>query len=72
MTHPTIKKVFTLLGYAHIDLLKFSLIYCGSSRPEVFLVKGVPKISSKCTGEHPCRSVISIKLLPRAAFAPGK
>ena len=34
-----------------------------SSHPEVFLEKGVPKICSKFTGEHPCRSVISIKLL---------
>ena len=29
-----------------------------SSHPEVFLVKGVPKICSKFTGEHPYRSVI--------------
>ena len=34
-----------------------------SSRPEVFLVKGVLKICSKFTGEHPYRSAISIKLL---------
>ena len=34
-----------------------------SSHPEVFLEKGVLKICSKFTGEHPCRSVISIKLL---------
>ena len=34
-----------------------------SSLPEVFLGKGVLKICSKLTGEHPCRSVISIKLL---------
>ena len=42
-----------------------------SSRPEVFLVKGVLKICSKFTGKHPCRnvilvpyrSVLSIKLL---------
>ena len=34
-----------------------------SSLPEVFLIKGVPKICSKFTGEHPYRSVISIKLL---------
>ena len=34
-----------------------------SSRPEVFLRKGVLKICSTFTGEHPCRSVISIKLL---------
>ena len=29
---------------------------------QVFLVKCVLKICSKFTGEHPCRSVISIKL----------
>ena len=34
-----------------------------SSHPEVFLRKGVLKIYSKFTREHPCRSVISIKLL---------
>ena len=34
-----------------------------SSRPEMFLKKGVLKICSKFTGDHPCRSVISIKLL---------
>ena len=33
-----------------------------SSHPEVFLGKAVLKICSKCTGEHPRRSVISIKL----------
>ena len=35
-----------------------------SSHPGMFLVKDVLKICSKLTGEHPCRSVISIKLLP--------
>ena len=34
-----------------------------SSPPEGFLGKGVLKICSKFTGEHPCRSVISVKLL---------
>ena len=34
----------------------------GSSHPEVFLGKDVRKICSKFTGEHLCRSVISIKL----------
>ena len=34
-----------------------------SSHPEVFLRKGVLKICSKFTAEHPCRSAISIKLL---------
>ena len=29
----------------------------------MFLVKGVLQICNKCTGEHPCQSVISIKLL---------
>ena len=33
------------------------------SLPEVFLVKGVVKIRSKFTGEYPCRSAVSIKLL---------
>ena len=35
----------------------------GSSHPKVFIGKGVLKICSIFTGEHPCRSVISIKLL---------
>ena len=34
-----------------------------SSHPEVFLEKGILKICSKFTAEHPCRCVISIKLL---------
>ena len=34
-----------------------------SSHPEMFLIKGVLKICSKFTGEHPCRSMISVKLL---------
>ena len=33
-----------------------------SSHPNVFLKKGVLKIRIKFTGEHRCRSVISIKL----------
>ena len=33
-----------------------------SSHPEVFLGKGVLRICTKFTGEHPCVSVISIKL----------
>ena len=36
---------------------------CRSNRSDVFLVKCVLKICSKFTGEHSCRSVISIKLL---------
>ena len=34
-----------------------------SSHPEVFVGKGVLKTCSKCTGEHPYRSVILVKLL---------
>ena len=34
-----------------------------SSSPEVFLGKGVLKIRSNFSGEHPCRSGISVKLL---------
>ena len=34
-----------------------------SSHLEVFLGKSVPKKCSKFTGEHPYRSVISIKML---------
>ena len=34
-----------------------------SSHSELFLGKGVLKICSKLTGEHPCRIAISIKLL---------
>ena len=39
-----------------------------SSPSEVFLGKGVMEICSKFTGEHPCRSMISIKLLCFAAL----
>ena len=33
-----------------------------NSRPQGFLRKGVLRLCSKFTGQHPCRSVISIKL----------
>ena len=33
-----------------------------SSNPEVFLLKGVLKICSKFTGEHPCSTSIKLKL----------
>ena len=39
-----------------------------SSHPDVFLVKGVLKICSKFTSEHPCRSAISIKLQSNLNF----
>ena len=43
-------------------LLDLSNTLYRSSHPEVFLGKGVLKTCSKFTGEHPCRSAISIKL----------
>ena len=42
-----------------------------SSHPEVFRGKDVLKICSKFTGEHPCRSAISIKLLCNLYFSMG-
>ena len=45
--------------------LIFENLIFRSSHPEVFLEKGVLKICNKFTGEQPCRSVISIKLLRR-------
>ena len=41
-------------------LIKF--VEFRSSRREVFLKKGVLKICSKSTGEHPCRSEIFIEI----------
>ena len=38
-------------------------LYKKRSHPEVFLGKSVLKICSKFTEEHPCRSVMLIKLL---------
>ena len=43
------------------DALIF-IIIIRSSHPEVFLRNGFLKICSKFTGQHPCRSVISLKL----------
>ena len=41
----------------------FKTLRYRSSCLGVFLEKGVLKLCSKLTGEHPCRSAISIKLL---------
>ena len=46
-----------------LDMLKLSIAFCRSSPPEVFTGKGVLKICSKFTREHPCRCVILIRLL---------
>ena len=42
--------------------------YSRSSRPEVFLGKGVLKICSKFSGEYQCQSSISIKLQKLVLF----
>ena len=34
-----------------------------ATRPEVFIGKGIPEVCNKFTGDHSCRSEISIKLL---------
>ena len=44
--------------------------YVRSSRPEVFLWRGVLKIWSKFTGEHPCQSAICATLL-KSHFGMG-
>ena len=45
-----------------IQINQQHIIIFRSSHPEVFLERDVLKICSKFTEEHPCRSVISIKL----------
>ena len=54
-----------LIYYSAVSLPVFESDISRNSHPEVFLEKGVLKICSKFTGEHPCQSVISIKLLCR-------
>ena len=49
---------------------KFCFHGSRSSPSEVFLEKGVLKMCSKFTGEHPCRGGISIKLL-KSHFGMG-
>ena len=66
------KKSFSMFNFKKISFDDFSsyvwkkwrkkVITYRSSRPEVFLRKGVLKICCKFTGGHPYRSAISIKL----------
>ena len=61
-TLPSPRKSFgSVLGRptSKVSPLLDTLTIARSSRSAVFLVKGVLKIWSKLTGEHPCRSVIS-------------
>ena len=58
------QKHIAILNIISIHLLtKVHVAMFKSSPPEVFPRKGVLKIRSKFTREHPCRSAISIKLL---------
>ena len=65
MMFPVAKKQFSsltaALGKLQVNPIQ-TLTMDRNSQPEVFLGKGVLKICSKFTGEHPCRSVISMKL----------
>ena len=56
------KIIYFLAHVRKLVLLLTNNIY-GSIYPEMLLRKVVLKICKKCTGEHPCQSVISIKLL---------
>ena len=51
-----------LKGFRKIKYLTYLAIISRSSRAEVFLVKGVLKTCIKFTGEHLCRSAISINM----------
>ena len=61
-------KLFITGSDRHIGILMSLLLLIAetitfrSNTPDVFLGKCVLKICNKYTGEHPCRSVISIKL----------
>ena len=57
-----VKPLFFARGTTFLGTAFFSPM-SRSSRSDVFLRKGALKIYSKSTGEHPCRSLISIKLL---------
>ena len=53
-------RIARLTNYA---VEQFAQLSYRSSLPEVLLGRGILKTCSKCTGEHPCRSAISKKLL---------
>ena len=63
VTHRVMKNLLLTSWNFYISCLFYRdlcviLLNYRSSRPEVFLRKGVLKICSKFTGEHPCRRVI--------------
>ena len=64
INHESFDQIIFEKALFSLSIVQWLLILRGlrSSPPEVFLRKGVLKICSKFTGEHPCRSVISTKL----------
>ena len=58
-----IRKRNLIITFAAIGLPVWAFSFSSSNGPKVFLGKGDLKIWCKFKGEHPCRSVISIKLL---------
>ena len=58
--HIFISSYILLLLFKIVEIVHNQLFR--SSAPEVFLGKWVLEMCSKFTGEHPCRSAISIKL----------
>ena len=60
---------FSCCEHGYFWTLNFRLQY-RSSHPEVFLRKGVMKIRSKFTGEHPCLSAISHEIALRHGYSP--
>ena len=63
----TLENMFCCFRKRPEDVVILQILICylinRSSPPEVFLGKDDPKICCSFTGEHPCRSVISVKLL---------
>ena len=49
-----------MLKTSFCDYSDGCILVKGSSSPDIFLGKYVLKICSKVTGEHPCRSLMSI------------
>ena len=58
------KSAFSIITFVGIlfsrETLEMYNWFYGSNPPDVFLRKGIPKIWSKCTGEHPCHSEITL------------
>ena len=64
--HVRCKTIFcfiVVMGYLYSEVFSSSLANKSSPPEVVSLGKGVLKICSKFRGEHPCRSMISMKLL---------